>query len=165
MKPLIYQSLFMGVLLSLLSACDAGSGEGLDANGQPVDGAQEIVENIDTSSASIENIQQIIFQPNCVECHNNTNRNGGLSLQDVATSYANLVNVASVYASSRPELFRVKPLDLAASHLYLKVSHDPNLVNNPMPLGRPRLPQEQIDLIEIWILAGAPGPQQSQEQP
>lgn len=90
---------------------------------------------------------QPLFNSACVSCHG---FNGGLSL-DPGASYGNLVNVTSF---DWPPGVRVVPFDLANSVLYGKLASSV-LFGSRMPLGRPPLPQAQIDKVKTWILEGA----------
>jgi len=90
---------------------------------------------------------QPIFNGNCVSCHG---FNGGLSLRS-GSSYANLVNVASVgYAPA----VRVVPYDTTNSVLYVKLTK-PGVFGQGMPQGAFPLSRTLIDKVKAWILEGA----------
>jgi hypothetical protein len=121
------------------------------------------------------NVYTMIIGPRCTDCH----RPGGsgvtvgmLDMSTQATAYANLVGVPAqgigpgtsgiACASAMPPLIRVVPGDAAASLLFNKIysKHagiDP-LCGSPMPLPptAPPLTEAEINLIALWINAGAP---------
>ncbi|MBW3672126.1 MAG: hypothetical protein KY432_10705 [Acidobacteria bacterium] len=76
----------------------------------------------------------------------------GLNLTEGA-AYVNLVNVPSAQV---PQIDRVEPGQPDRSYLYMKVTGSPDILGSRMPLGQPELSQQQKDLIENWILRGAP---------
>jgi hypothetical protein len=138
----------------LVTAC-AGDGEGLDANGRPID---EGGGGGGTDDLFLQ-IQDTIFTPVCTGCHAGASAPQGLRL-DAGNSYALLVGVAS---NEVPSLQRVAPGDPDASYLVQKVEGTA-AVGGRMPLGGPPLPQESIDLIRQWIAAGAPATVAAVEQ-
>jgi len=126
-----------------LTGC-AGDGEGLDENGRPLDsGPLPLV-------ATFTSIQQNVFTPACTRCHAGAAAPAGLRL-DEASSYAMLVNVASVEV---PGLRRVRPGDPDLSYLIQKLEGRA-AVGARMPLNSPPLPQATIDVIKQWIRDGA----------
>lgn len=125
------------------SAC-AGSGEGLDAGGRPID------ESPPADNSLFQRIQSGIFTPICTQCHEGANAPEGLRL-DAANSYAMLVNVPSSQVSS---LLRVDPGDPAQSYLVQKLDGTASR-GARMPLGGPFLSRDQIDLVREWIAGGA----------
>lgn len=133
--------------LLLITGCGAGSGEGLDDNGQPDPGPSPVTDDF-------QEIQDTIFTPICTACHVGAAAPRGLRL-DAGNSYALLVNVASVEV---PALMRVNPGNPDMSYLVQKIAGTA-AVGGRMPLGGPPLPQDRIDLVRQWIAAGAPGPQ------
>lgn len=123
----------------------SGSGEGLDENGRPLDaGPLPLV-------PTFASIQQNVFTPICTRCHAGAAAPTGLRL-DEASSYAMLVNVASVEV---PSLRRVRPGDPDLSYLIQKIEGRA-AVGGRMPLNSPPLPQATIDVIRQWISEGAP---------
>jgi hypothetical protein len=131
-------------LTLVLAACTAGSGEGLDQNGQPVQPAPPV-------ASDFQEIQDTIFTPICTQCHIGSGAPQGLRL-DAANSYALLVNTAS---SEVPALLRVNPGNPNQSYLLQKIEGTA-AVGGRMPLGQAPLPQDRIDLVRSWIAAGAP---------
>lgn len=93
----------------------------------------------------------MVLTPNCNGCHVGAGAPAGLRL-DAASSYAQLVNVASTQV---PALLRVNPGDPDNSYLVQKISQATPQVGGRMPLGRAALPQSSIDLVRAWIAGGA----------
>ena len=134
--------------LAALAACTAGSGEGLDANGQPI-GSEPPPDQ--TLTATFASIQANIFTPICTKCHAGPAAPQGLQL-DAQHSYALLVGVPS---TESPSILRVKAGDPDNSYLVRKLENAPGIVGAQMPFGGPYLPQSSIDVIRQWISDGA----------
>jgi mono/diheme cytochrome c family protein len=93
-----------------------------------------------------------IFVPACGECHGGDKPKKGLDLAP-GKGHAALVG----RPSQEVDLPLVKPGDPAGSYLWHKLSHT-QTEGKGMPRGMfssSKLPQEQLDLIERWIVAGA----------
>lgn len=138
-----------GIVLGLcvaLAGC-AGSGEGLDQNGQPVssDGSSQPL------AANFDSIQANVLTPVCTTCHAGAIAPEGLSLE-AADSYSQLVNVASTEESS---VLRVAPGDPDNSYLIQKLEGHA-AVGARMPYGGPYLDTAVIAVIRQWISDGAP---------
>jgi hypothetical protein len=133
--------------LLVLAGFGAGSGEGLDGNGQPAPVTPPV-------NTDFQQIQDTVFTPICTGCHAGATAPRGLRL-DAGNSYALLVNVASAEV---PALLRVNPGNPDQSYLVQKIEGTA-AVGGRMPLGGAPLPQDRIDLIRQWIAAGAPAPQ------
>ncbi len=104
--------------------------------------------------AAFDDVQSMVFMPAC-SCHLATPgaANGNLELTD-AVAYMNIVDVAS---GDLPAMPYVTPMDPTNSYLWLKLTGDHIAAGgkgSKMPLG-PALSQEQLDLVQGWILAGA----------
>lgn len=125
-----------------LAACGAGSGEGLDQNGQPT-GLQP----------TLASIQDNVFTVTCAVpgCHGGTGAQQGLRL-DPGFSAGNLINVPS---PRDPNLIRVVPGDPDASFLIQKLQGTQTL-GDRMPDGGPYLTTAQVNVIRQWIQDGAP---------
>ena len=139
----------IGLVVMLQLGCSAGSGEGLDNNGRPLDeggGGGPLV-------AEFQSIQDNVLTPVCTICHAGAGAPVGLRL-DQGNSFAMLVNVPSVQVSN---LLRVNPGDPDNSYLIQKIQGNA-AVGGRMPLNGPPLSQETIDVIRAWIAAGAQGP-------
>jgi hypothetical protein len=133
------------ILFAILAASCAGSGEGLDENGEPVQAGP-------APNTDFQQIQATIFTPICTACHVGANAPLGLRL-DAANSYALLVNVPS---GQVPSVMRVDPGNPNSSYLVQKIEGTA-AVGVRMPAnGPPYLSQAQIDLVRRWIAAGAP---------
>jgi hypothetical protein len=133
-------------LCLLLAGC-AGSGEGLDASGRPLEEGDGGTLPLTPDFASI---QANVFTPVCAPCHSGAGAPQGLRL-DAANSYAALVGVPSSEVSS---LLRVEPGDPDASYLVQKLEGRA-AVGGRMPLDQPALPQATILVIRQWIQDGA----------
>jgi hypothetical protein len=144
-------SFIAAALLGLLAGgCGAGSGEGLDENGQPLPPGGSAV----ALTPTLASIQANVFTPTCAVagCHGGAAAQQGLRL-DAGFSAASLINVAS---PRDPTLIRVIPGDPSGSFLIHKLEGTQTL-GDRMPQGGPYLPQSTIDVIRQWIADGAPG--------
>lgn len=133
-----------------LSGC-AGNGDGLDANGRPLEestGGGVLV-------AHLASIQANVFTPICTSCHSGAAAPLGLRL-DEGASFAMLVNAPSTEV---PSLLRVAPGDPDSSYLIHKLEGTAQ-VGGRMPLNGPALPAETIAVIRQWIAEGAQPPAQ-----
>lgn len=102
-------------------------------------------------------VQSVIFErQGCANdaCHGN-NASGGLDLR-ADVSYANLFEAPSTASA----LARVHPGTKERSFLWLKLSAagDPSveITGSPMPLGNAPLPENEMELLRMWIQSGAP---------
>jgi hypothetical protein len=129
---------------------DTGGDTGTDSDTGTGTGTESGTDSSTGGALSFEEDIQPIFNTNC-SCHI-AGIEAGLNLQD---AYDDLVNVPATQA----DLDRVEPGDPAASYLFLKLT-DAHVgaggEGGRMPLGGGALPRATIDLIEDWILAGAP---------
>lgn len=96
-------------------------------------------------------IQENVFDENCIECHAGNRASGGLNLDDVQTSYDNLVEVPARQAN---DLMRVRAGNPDDSYLIHKLEGTQRS-GRQMPSGDPALSQETIDVIRAWIEQGA----------
>lgn len=149
MAPGIRVACFLSMTVPA-SAC-AGSGVGLDANGNPVGSSGGCADAV-----CFERDIQPIFTTNCAlsGCHAGTlpQQNQNLS---AGLAYSNIVNVAS---NERPGMKRVTPSLPDSSYLVHKIQGTQSTVGGSgdrMPLGGTPLTQSQADLIRAWIAAGA----------
>jgi len=153
----------VGILTVLLTGCNAGNGEDLDGQGQPLN--QAIVEDLtdddsdddvdgnddgDQEKSTLLWIQDNVFSPICVECHSGANPAAGQDLSNIAASASNLINIASANTNFK----RVLPGSPQESYLYLKITGD-SQAGARMPLGKPALSDEAITAIKQWIALGA----------
>jgi hypothetical protein len=95
---------------------------------------------------------QPIFTANCAfaGCHGGAAPQFGMDLTE-GRAAASTVNVDSAEV---PELKRILPGDSANSYLYQKITQDPPLVGDPMPVGG-SLTAAQKETIRQWIDGGA----------
>jgi hypothetical protein len=130
--------LFLGAA-ALLSGCGG-------------DAARDVVSP--RAAVTTLDVQVRVFTPRCAlsGCHVGAGAPFGLDLSSSATSAANLVRVPS---AEMPELARVAPGDAPNSYLYRKVSGDPNILGDAMPLSGAPLGPAELALIETWIEQGA----------
>lgn len=141
------------VLIALCVACAcaasgcAGNGDGLDANGRPIDEGGGTNTPLTPDFASI---QAHVFTPICSVCHVGAGAPQGLRL-DAASSYALLVGVPSTEV---PSILRVKPGDPANSYIMQKLQGIA-AVGARMPFGEPALPASTLAVISQWISDGA----------
>jgi uncharacterized protein (TIGR03118 family) len=105
------------------------------------------------AAATLTELQTKYFGPICSGCHTGVGGAlpGVMNLSSAASSFAALVNVASI---ERPALMRVKPSDSANSYLVNKL-RGVDITGSQMPLGGTPLTAEQIAEVTSWIDAGA----------
>jgi hypothetical protein len=137
-----------------LTGC-AGNGQGLNSSGAPAGSGGN--GSSGPLVATWESIQDHVFSPICMPCHNGAGAPEGLML-DPAHSYADLVGMPSTEV---PTLDRVKPTDPDNSYIIRKLMGGPGIEGVQMPYGETPLPQSTIDVIRQWITNGAPPPQES----
>jgi hypothetical protein len=145
----------VAALVLVLGACGAGTGEGLDQNGQalPVGGGGNFAPPVPALAPTLASIQTNVFSVNCAisGCHGGGTVQFGLSL-DPGFSAGNLINVASPRDAN---LVRVIPGNPDASFIIQKLEGTQAL-GDRMPQFGPYLPQATIDVIRQWIQDGAP---------
>jgi hypothetical protein len=137
----------IAIVTLALAACGAGSGDGLDQNGQPLSsgvGATPL-------APTLTSIQVNVFSVNCAipGCHGSTGTQQGLRL-DPGFSAGNLINIASPRDAN---LIRVIPGNPDGSFIIRKLEGTQTL-GDRMPLGGPYLPQSTIEVIRQWIQDG-----------
>jgi hypothetical protein len=117
-------------------------------------GASDPVSGPATGAVTLMVVQSQVFTPKCAlsGCHVGTTPPFGLDLGDVASSSASLIGVPS---GERPALMRIAPGDAANSYLYWKVTGNPNIGGDPMPLSGGPLSDGDLSLIASWIDGGA----------
>lgn len=115
--------------------------------------AEQKKNEVSQKSISFSRDIQPLFTKNCAvpDCHTGPKPRKGLIL-DQGKAYQNIVNVKS--KESRRQM-RVAPGDLDKSYLYDKITGNQNDGDRMPP--KKRLSKEEIELIKVWILAGAPG--------
>jgi hypothetical protein len=96
-----------------------------------------------------------ILQSSCGGCHGGANPQAGMDLLSDGT-WARLRESSK----QNPTLKLIDPGRPEKSYLWLKLAGDGSIVGRRMPLdplssGSRTLPQDQLDSIQTWILAGA----------
>jgi hypothetical protein len=107
-----------------------------------------------SSSVTVADVQGAIFTPHCAVsgCHVSPGAPFGLDLSGASVSAANTIGVAS---SEVPSFLRVEPGNPADSYLYMKVTGDPRILGDRMPVYAQPLNAADLDLIVRWIDGGA----------
>jgi hypothetical protein len=97
-------------------------------------------------------VQETVFTPHCARtgCHAGPAPEQGMNLSE-GLAYGFTVGVDSV---ELPGFKRVAPGNAADSYLYMKITGDPRIFFDRMPL-RDTLTADEIDLVRAWIDAGA----------
>jgi len=159
------------VLALTAAACGGSSGNGGGGPGDPEPTPTPVETPAPTSSGSasceaeqpeyastFEGIQHVIFERHgCSEqiCHGSSAQ-GGLNLSpDVA--WENIYDKPAVGKSMK----LVEPGDNDRSYLWLKLAASTNpgsvdIAGSPMPSGRAALTPDELELMRLWIYAGAP---------
>ena len=129
------------MLVALILACTASESKDSDSGGTPA------------LEPTFTNVQAEVFSKSCAfsTCHA-AGGAGGLSLPDAATSYTELVGIPSDQVA---EFMRVEAGNPAGSYLYMKLTEDSRITDDPMPPSGVLLEAEKLALIEGWIAAGA----------
>jgi uncharacterized protein (TIGR03118 family) len=111
------------------------------------------VSNAAPAPTTLAQLQSSIFTPQCAGCHDGSGATlpGSMNLSSESSSYAALVNVASVL---EPSLKRVQPGDPTNSYLVQSLEGT-QTAGNRMPDGGPYLDQATINTVQSWIQAGA----------
>src|ERR1700730_1888663 len=138
-----YKTMIASLAMTVMAGCSAGSGVGLDQNGQPIGSTG----GTPPLTADFTSIQDNVFTPICTRCHIGAGAPQGLQL-DAAHSYALLVGVPSV---EEPSLLRVKAGDPGNSYIIRKLEGGASIVGGQMPLGETPLPPATIAAISQWI--------------
>jgi hypothetical protein len=143
----------IGIVALALAACGAGSGEGLDQNGQPLSSGGNLLPPVPALAPTLASIQANVFSVDCAVpgCHGGAGAQQGLRL-DPGFAAGNLINVPSPRDSN---LIRVVPGNPDASFIIQKLEGTQTL-GDRMPDGGPYLPQSTTDVIRQWIQDGAP---------
>ena len=117
-------------------------------------GASDPVSSPSAGSVTLLVVQSQVFTPHCAlsGCHAGSGAPFGLDLTSVTSSAASLDGVAS---AEKPAMLRIAPGDAANSYLYWKVSANPNIAGDPMPLTGGPLSNSDLSLLASWIDGGA----------
>jgi hypothetical protein len=111
-----------------------------------------------TFSGTFDRIQNQIFNQSCAlsGCHDSQTQQAGMILE-VGASYGNIVDVPATTPNVPADWRRVLPGDSSRSFLFHKVTGDLDAGQGArMPFASPPLDQHLIDIIQLWIDAGAP---------
>lgn len=110
-------------------------------------------------SGTFDRIQKQIFNNNCAVsgCHDSQSRTGDMLLE-VGASYTQIVGVTPHNATAAGLGWdRIFPSDPTMSFLYHKITGDLGAgLGSRMPLGRAPLSPNLIEIVRLWIVAGAP---------
>jgi hypothetical protein len=114
-------------------------------------------------TGTFDRIQRQIFNQTCAlsGCHDSQSRTGELLLEPGA-AHGSLVNVdpsnAAAAAAGWKRVTVLGPTsgDPATSLLLAKLVGPPAGFGPRMPFNRPKLDQSLIDIVQLWIAAGAP---------
>ncbi|MEW6270387.1 MAG: hypothetical protein AB1689_13945 [Thermodesulfobacteriota bacterium] len=108
---------------------------------------------------TFDRIQKQIFNTSCAlsACHDSQTQQAGLLLE-VGASYAQLVGATPTNAAAQGlGWLRVTPGDPDLSFLHHKVTGDLGVgLGSRMPLGAPPLAASLVEILRLWIEAGAP---------
>jgi len=116
-------------------------------------------------TGTFDRIQRQVFNQSCAVsgCHDSQSFAGGMTLEE-GTAHGSLVDVTPINAAATAAGWKrvatTGPAtgDPAASFIFHKLTGDlPDVsYGERMPRGKPKLDQGLIDIIELWIAAGAP---------
>jgi hypothetical protein len=108
---------------------------------------------------TFDRIQKQVFNNNCAVsgCHDSQTQANGLLLE-IGAAYTQLVGVTPTNVTAQGLGWdRITPSDPSMSYLYHKITGDLTVgLGSRMPLGRPPLAANLIEIIRLWIAAGAP---------
>ena len=115
--------------------------------------AQFMVQAPVTIGPTLPQIQAVVFGPSCATsgCHDSNTMRTLLDLSNADSSFAGLVNRASL---QQPALMLVEPFNADNSYLIHKLENAPTIDPGPMPPGPPLAPAV-IQEIRNWIDNGA----------
>ena len=138
-----------------LAACggsDAATGPIEDVTGRP------LPPPLPTGPSFAQEVNPILVLHGCTAalCHGSGSVSGhpGGDLTLTASAAANYANLYLVASYGEPEILRVRPRDATNSYLVIKLEGR-QLEGRTMPVGRPAVSSDEIDLIRDWIDSGA----------
>jgi len=145
------------VALTLLTACSGGGGGGggevVPPPGNPA--CADAPESYDSTFAGIQT--KIFERHGCAQeaCHGSA-RSGGLDLTPAA-AFDSIYDAPSTVSA----LARIEPGDEERSFLWLKLAAATRpgqyqVAGSPMPSGLAPLSEDELELMRLWIYAGAP---------
>ncbi len=112
-------------------------------------------------AGTYDRMQRQIFNASCAlsGCHDSQTQAGGMLLE-TAGSYSNLIDVVPFNPTAQGLGWtRVDATNASAesSYLFHKITGDLGTgLGDRMPRGKPKLPAYLIDIVQLWIEAGAP---------
>lgn len=112
-------------------------------------------------TGTYDRMQRQIFNASCAlsGCHDSQTQAGGMLLE-TAGSYSNLIDVVPFNPAAQSLGWkRVDATNASAesSFLFHKITGDLGTgLGDRMPRGKPKLPAYLIDIVQLWIEAGAP---------
>jgi hypothetical protein len=110
-------------------------------------------------TGTFDRIQKQVFNVNCAVsgCHDSQTQANGLLLE-IGAAYTQLVGATPTNVTAQGLGWdRITPSDPSMSYLYHKITGDLGVnLGSRMPLARPPLAANLIDIIRLWIEAGAP---------
>ncbi len=152
------------LLAFLVASCgDSGTSDTVGSDDPPVTNPEPEPEpepedptcEAQAYESTFDAVQQIVFDRyGCVGCHSGEAPQGSLDLSP-GVAYDNLVEVPSVGS----DLARIYPGARERSSLWLKVyaNVDPSVTSlSPMPPSGPVPTADELELLRLWILGGAP---------
>jgi len=154
--------LAVALSLATLAACGGGGGGGGGTGSVTPPPVSDCTGSANSFDSTFEGVQKEIFEKHgCTDdlCHGSA-KQGGLQLT-ADVSYENLLQVHS----TESEFNRVEPGDQLRSFLWLKLAAktDPaklppgiTVQGSPMPNNLPGLSADELELVRLWIFAGAP---------
>jgi hypothetical protein len=151
------QVLLLSLAVALAAGC--GSSDGFVSVDPPDGSGASCADGAEKSFASTwEGVQEVIFERHgCTAeaCHGSAGSGGLVLTPDVA--YDNVVEVQATSSSRR----LIEPGDEERSYLWRKLAAgtrpgEVEIAGAPMPNGLPALREEELDLLRVWIYAGAP---------
>lgn len=109
--------------------------------------------NIDSGVLTLDELQSLIFIPQCASCHTGGGNElpASLNLSSSADTYANTIGVTS---TEDPRLSIIEPEQSTNSYLIRKIEGTQS-VGLRMPRNRDPLPEWMISAVKRWIDAGA----------
>ena len=114
-------------------------------------------------TGTFDRIQRQIFNQSCAVsgCHDSQSRTGDLLLESGA-AYTNVVDVTPANANAaaagwkRVHVLDATTGDPATSLLVQKLIGPPPGFGARMPFNGPKLDQTLVDIVQLWVAAGAP---------
>jgi len=146
-------------VLSFLSGCGAGSGKGLDENGNPIDGDSGNGDGgaSGNPNATLAWLQLNVFGGICTQCHTGAVPQLGVNWSSESDSCSNVGRTSG----EMPMLVVIESGNPAGSYVIWKVEGaGPNgeaIVGGQMPLSNPPLTAEAIQNMRDWIEDGTLG--------